>query len=163
MRILALAISLLLISSCKRKTDISQLQYQDEKQLLTLNAIEKTGEKFVCPSLVRLSKDSILIGDKLLAKIFFKKKELRIVNAFVDCHPLKIAAVDTATYKVKGCSNGLLVQGDTIFIGFRPTKLGLNKFPEITILTRDRAKIFRTVKYSFQYKVVENLKTTPMR
>jgi hypothetical protein len=62
--------------------------------------------------------------------------------------------VDTTTHKVSGCSKGLLVENDTIFIGFRPKELGVKQFPEITILTKDDEKVFRTLAYSFSYKVV---------
>lgn len=101
-----------------------------------------------------VSNDSVLVGNELLVKIFLESDELKLVDAFVDCKSVSDPAVDTSTYRVLGCSNRLFVQNDTVFIGFRAGKPGVQRFPDITLLTRDPEKIFRTFKYSFEYKVV---------
>jgi hypothetical protein len=74
----------------------------------------------------------------------------------VDCESIAHASVDTATHEVSGCKQRLYVKEDTILIAFRAAASGLKTFPEITILTKDEDRIFRTMKYTFEYKVVEN-------
>ena len=146
--------SALLVLSCKSGNDgLNLVQYREGEQLLTMNGVERNGEEFIAPRILRLSKDSVLVGEELLVKIFLNDKDIAIVDAFVDCKLVANPSVDTTTYSVSGCSRGLIVQGDTIFIGFRPSEPGVKRFSEITILTRDRARIFRTLQYSFDYKV----------
>lgn len=155
MRICLVAFTVVMCISCKSRTDeIDLVQYKDGEQLLTMNDVERNGEKFIAPRILRLSKDSVLAGDEMLIKIFLERDNLKLVDAFLDCKPITSPTVDTMSYKISGCSKGLIVQNDTIFIGFRPTKSGVQKFSEITILTKDRERIFRTFKYSFEYKVI---------
>jgi hypothetical protein len=142
---------LVCLFSCKK--DIDLVQYREGQQLLTVNNLKKNGENLKSPDIEKVSRDSVNSGEELVVKIFLKDSYLKIVDAFVDCESVENAMVDTATYKVSGCSKGLVVQNDTIFIGFRPTEPGSQEFPEITILTKDSDKIFRTLKYSFLYKV----------
>jgi hypothetical protein len=156
MRIFLLLLAILLGVSCGSRTQRNDLvQYQGGEQLLTMNELEKNGERFIAPRVLRLSKDSVLAGDELLVKIFLEKNDLELVDAFLDCDStVSNPTVDTATYKIRGCSKGLIVQNDTILIGFHPTNPGVQRFSEITILTKDREKVFRTFKYSFEYKVI---------
>ena len=81
---------------------------------------------------------------------------LEVANAFIDCDTVDNASVDTVTYEVSGCKNGLIVKGDTVIIGFRPKVARLKTFRTITIVTKDKEKIFRTIKYTFEYKVTAN-------
>jgi len=156
MRILSIVLILIFSFSCKIKGSKDFLiRYQNGRQLLTLNNTSLEGEKIETPVITKISPDSISIGEELLVKVFIKDAKLNIAEAFVDCESVENPMVDTSTYKVSGCSVGLVVQNDTIFIGFRPTEIGVKKFPEITVLTRDTSKVFRTFGYSFEYKVVE--------
>jgi len=153
MRSIFPAIIFISFFACKKKTDL--VQYKDGHQLLTVNDLNTDGSKAQIPKIGIISPDSIVAGDELVVKIFLKDSNLKIADAFVGCENVSAQAVDTTTYKVSGCSTGLVVQNDTIFIGFRPSKLGLNEFQEITILTRDNDMVFRTIKYSFTYRVVD--------
>jgi len=151
MKLFLTLLILVCLFSCKKDVDI--VQYREGQQLLTVNNLTKNGENLKSPDIGKVSKDSVSSGGELVVKIFLKDSDLKIVDAFVDCKSVENPTVDTATYKVSGCSKGLVVQNDTIFIGFRPTEPGSQEFPEITILTKDSEKIFRTLKYSFFYKV----------
>jgi hypothetical protein len=154
MRMLLFVLGVLLAVSCESKTGkIDLVKYQGREQLLTINDVKRNGEKLKEPRIISLSKDSILVGEELLVKIFLEEADLKLIDAFLNCKSVENPAVDTMTYKVSGCSRGLIVQNDTIFIGFHPTKSGVQKFSEITILTKDKENIFRTFKYSFEYKV----------
>ncbi|MBT1707806.1 hypothetical protein KK062_06220 [Fulvivirgaceae bacterium PWU5] len=156
MRVFLLLITILFGVSCKNRNEsIDLVEYQDGKQLLTMDKLERNGREFIIPKIHRLSKDSVLVGNELLVKIFLGRNDLDLVNAFLDCDSTVVnPTVDTTTYRISGCSRGLIVQNDTILIGFHPTKPGVQRFSEITILTKDRKKVFRTLKYSFEYKVV---------
>jgi hypothetical protein len=154
MRALLLVAICLFAFSCKKKIDLAQ--YQDGQQLLTVNDVKRNGDKIKEPRIMKISTDSVFVGEEFLVKIFLEDADLKIVDAFFNCNPVASPTVDTTTYKVSGCSNGLIVKNDTILIGFSPTELGVQKFPEITILTKDKESIFRTLKYSFEYKIVTN-------
>jgi hypothetical protein len=153
MRSIFPAIIFISLFACKKEADL--VQYKDGHQLLTVNDVNRDGSKLLAPKVGINSPDSIVAGDELVAKIFLKDSNLEIADAFVGCENVSAQVVDTTTYKVSGCSTGLVVQNDTIFIGFRPSKLGLNEFQEITILTRDNERVFRIIKYSFTYRVVD--------
>ena len=157
MRQLFYATILLVMFSCDTKSrDKAFVEYVDGRQLLTVNAIKRNGEKSEGPKINLVSPASARIGKEFLAKIFLSGTDLRIVDAFVACENVDNASVDTATYEVSGCKHGLIVKNDTILIAFKPTTSGLKKFSEITILTKGTDKVFRTMKYTFDYKVVEN-------
>ena len=49
-----------------------------------MNELERSGEAFTAPRVLRLSKDSVLAGDELLVKIFLEKNDLELVDAFLD-------------------------------------------------------------------------------
>lgn len=143
-----------IICSCEAKK-VNLIRYDGTKQFLSMNNLERNGKLFTTPSIIKLSTDSVKRGEEFLAKIFLDKGDLKLVDAFIDCELVEDPSVDTLTYKVSGCSTGLLVRNDTILIGFYPTKLGVLSFPEITLLTKDKENVFRTMQYSFKYKVVE--------
>lgn len=129
------------------------VKFQDGRQLLTVNTVKRNGEKLEEFKIKRTSSDSISVGTELLIKIFLNGTALKIVDAFVDCETVLNPSVDTTTYNVSGCSKGLIIENDTILIGFKPTETGMHTFPEITILTKDKEKTYRTYKYSFEYFV----------
>ena len=148
---------MLAMFSCDTKSnDKDVVEYGDGRQLLTVNEIKRNGEKNEVPIINLVSPDSARIGEEFLAKIFLSGADLKIAGAFVDCENVDNASVDTVTYKVSDCKNRLIVMDDTILVAFKPTTSGVRKFSEITILTRDMDKVFRTMKYSFDYNVVEN-------
>jgi hypothetical protein len=157
MRQLFFGTILLVMFSCDTKSsDKNFVEYVDGGQLLTANEIKRNGEKIEEPRINLVTPDSARIGEEFLAKIFLSGTELRIVDAFVDCENVDNASVDTVTYKISSCKHGLLVKDDTILVAFRPTTSGLKKFSEITILTKGADKVFRTMRYTFDYKVAEN-------
>jgi hypothetical protein len=159
MKVFLTLINILAFVSCAgRKDKIDPVRYLGIEQLLTVNDVDREGGNFVAPEISKLSQDSVVFGEELVVKIFLDREDLHVLEAFVDCQTVPNPAVDTTTYSVTGCSNRLIVQNDTIFIGFRPPEPGIKKFPAITILTRDREKIFRTFTYSFDYKVVKGAK-----
>jgi hypothetical protein len=119
-----------------------------------MNGIARNGDQLITPRILEISRDSILVGDELLVKVFLENKDFKLVKAFIDCDSIAEAAVDTTTYKLSGCSRTLLVQNDTVFIGFRPMNPGLQKISGITVLTRDKERIFRTFRHSFDYTVI---------
>jgi hypothetical protein len=148
---------LLAMFSCDTKlSEKDFVEYVDGRQLLTVNDIKNNGEKIKVPRINLLTQDSARIGEEFLAKIFLSGTDLKIADAFVGCENVDNASVDTVTYKVSGCKHGLLVKDDTILVAFKPTTSGTKRFSEITILTRDTEKVLRTMKYSFDYSVVEN-------
>ena len=78
--------SALLVLSCKSGNDgLNLVQYREGEQLLTMNGVERNGEEFIAPRILRLSKDSVLVGEELLVKIFLNDKDIAIVDALVDC------------------------------------------------------------------------------
>ena len=124
--------------------------------MLSVNKLNRDGSAFDEPKIGKIAPDSVSIGDEFLCKIFLTEGDLIIADAFVNCENVENASVDTMTYKVSGCKNGLMVRDDTIRIGFRPTTAGLKTFWPIKILTRDKEKVFRTLNYTFDYKVGED-------
>ncbi|MFZ6009772.1 MAG: hypothetical protein ACOYXT_05430 [Bacteroidota bacterium] len=145
---------LIVAFSCKDKVDV--VEYENGLQLLTVNDLTRSGRKIQRPEIIRTSHDPVFVGEKLLVKISLRTTDMKIVDAFVDCKATPNPTVDTVTNKVSGCSKGLIVENDTILIVFRPTIPGVKQFPEITILTKDNERVFRTFKYSFDYKVLPN-------
>jgi hypothetical protein len=155
MRIFLLVLIVVFVFACKKRNDkIDLVQYRGGQQMLTMNDLQRNGQKFIAPRIVMVSDDSVLVGNELLVKIFLDGDELELVNAFIDCRNVANPTVDTSAYKVSGCPKGLVVHNDTVFIGFRAGKPGIQKFSEITLLTKDTENIFRTFKYSFEYTVV---------
>lgn len=157
MRQLFFGTILLMMFSCDTKSsDKDFVEYVDGRQMLTVNGIKRNGEKNEEPRINLVTPDSARIGEEFLAKIFLSGTDLKIADAFVDCENVDNASVDTATYKVSGCKHGLIVKDDTILVAFKPTTSGVKKFSEITILTKGTDKVFRTMRYTFDYKVAEN-------
>lgn len=136
-----------------KKKDV--IQYKDGRQLLNVNNVNKEGEVIETPVVRKIAPDSIHIGEEFVAKIFLLEKDQQIVNAFIECTTTHNLSVDTVTNEITGCEKPLYIRNDTILIGFRPSKLGIKQFPEITILTKDQENVFRILPYSFNYHVVE--------
>lgn len=132
------------------------VKYVGGRQLLNINKINRDGVKIEEPKINLMISDSARIGEEFIAKIFLYGSDFEIADAFVDCENFDNPSVDTVTYKVSGCKHGLIVKDDTIFVAYRPASSGTKRFSEITILTRDADKVFRTMKYSFDYNVTEN-------
>lgn len=145
---------LLVMFSCDKKENKKDfVKYSDGRQLLTVNEIKRNGDKIEKPKINLTTPNSAQVGKEFLAKVFLSNTDLKITDAFVDCENVDNASVDTATYKVSGCKHGLIVKNDTILIALKPTSPGVKTFSEITILTRDTENVFRTMKYTFDYKV----------
>ncbi|MBL0745960.1 hypothetical protein [Chryseolinea lacunae] len=156
------AIALLSLFSCTAKTNSkSVVEYTSGRQLLTLNQKTKTGESWQSPEVGRIARHSALIDEEYLVKIFLKDTTIDLIDAYVGCVAVDNPSVDTAAYtfdartRLSGCEQGLVVKNDTIYIGFTPKSPGMKTFEEITLLTRDDEKIFRTQKYVFDFLVVE--------
>jgi hypothetical protein len=148
---------LLVMFSCDTKSsDKDFVKYVNGRQLLTVNEIKRNGDKNEELRINLVTPDSARIGEEFIAKIFLSGSDFRIADAFVDCENVDNASVDTVTNKVSGCKHGLIVKDDTILVAFKPTTSGVKRFSEITILTKDTDKVLRTIKYTFDYKVVEN-------
>jgi hypothetical protein len=149
------------LTSCGT-ADKDLVQYKDGRQILNLNGLTRNGDKLDKFTVDRILTDSISTGEEFLAKIYLTDKNIKLVAAYFDCQTVDHATVDTVVntlnnYKrLDGCKKGLMVENDTIYIAFKPETPGKKTFEEITILTRDKEKIFRTQKYSFDYTVVEN-------
>ena len=156
MRFSSIGILVFVLISCsnKKSDQINLVKYEGREQLLTLNNLTVQGNSINAPVINTISPDSVIVGEELLVKIFIQEPNLKIVEAFFDCQSVPTVAVDTTTFKVRGCTKKLFIRSDTIAIGFRPTEIGVQNFPMITILTRDKEKIFRTYDYSFKYRVV---------
>ena len=109
-----------------------------------------------------ISPDTITVGEPFLAKIFLRGRDYKLIDAYFDCKTVENPTVDTVVNtpnkrkRLDGCTKGLFVDNDTLFISFTPSVAGRKKFEEITLLTRDKEKIFRTEKYTFDYYVAEN-------
>ena len=137
------------------------LRYVNGRQLLNLNGLNRNGTTIIDPTVQIIASDSIRAGDTFLAKVFLDDKHYQLIDAYFDCVEVRQPTVDTAfnasnnRKKLDGCTKGLYVENDTIYISFVPSAPGKHTFIEITILTRDTEKIFRTLKYKFHYVVVE--------
>jgi hypothetical protein len=153
---------MLVFLSCSGASDKDLVQYRHGRQVLNLNGVKRNGQKLDEFKIEKISPDSITTGQKFLAKVFFTSKDIELVAAYIDCDAVEIPTVDTLVnttnnYKrLDGCKEGLVVENDTIYIRFTAGQPGKKNFEEVTILTRDTEKVFRTQKYSFDYKVVEN-------
>ena len=146
-----------ILFSCENRSSYKDLvEYSEGRQLLNVNGVKRDGSEFDEPKIKKDGPDSIKVGDELLVKIFLTNTDLAIVDAFVDCDSVANPSVDTVTYKVSGCKDGLIVKEDTILIGFRPSRTGFYAFLPVMILTKDREGVFRTLRYTFDYKVVED-------
>ena len=120
---------------------------------MSVNDLNKDRSKYHKPEVKKIAPDSISPGHEFVAKIFVTDTALTIANAFVDCKQVAHPSVDTVTYDVTGCSQKLLVGADTVLIAFRPESAGKKTFSGITILTKDKDGIFRTIEYAFDYSV----------
>lgn len=143
----------LLMVACEPNRDRAYVKYKDGKQLLTVNGIEGNGDTLKKFTTLIMAPDTVTVGQEFQAKVFLSTEYLKIADAYVNCAAIKSAAVDTMTYEIAGCEEGLMVQDDTVLIAFRAKAPGTYKFPEITILTVDPKKIFRAHKFSFSYAV----------
>lgn len=152
-----LTIQLLIVACEPKNRDRAYVQYKDGKQLLTVNGIEGNGDTLQEFTTLIMAPDTVAVGQEFTAKVFLSTEYLKIADAYVNCAAIKWAAVDTMTYEIVGCEEGLMVKDDTVFIAFRAKAPGTYKFPEITILTVDPKKIFRAHKYSFNYTVRNNI------
>jgi hypothetical protein len=147
-----LLVGLLFLSgSCKEKIDL--VEYKEGRQLLIVNNLKRNGDSLAAIKIGSIGLDSIEVGKELLIKIFIESPDLKVVDAFIYCKPVSEPSVDTLTFKISGCSQGLIVQNDTVLIGFKPEQVGSYAFPEITMLTRDGERVYRTAKYTFNYNV----------
>lgn len=150
--------------SCDNKTKQKDLiQYKDGRQSLTVNKIDRFGKNIELPEIGVILSDSIIVGKELLAKVYMKdKRDFKMIDAYIDCIEVENPSVDTIpdpinkVKRLSGCRKGLITRNDTIYIGLTPQRTGKMTFGEITILTRDMDKIYRTQKYSFDYNVIEN-------
>lgn len=140
--------------ACKEKDTLS-LQYEEGKQILSVNGLSSDGTAMKPPTIGKMCPDSIALGNELLVKVFLLDNDFRIVNAFIDCNAREKSMADTATFKIDGCSQQLMVKSDTVFIGFSPNKAGIHSFPSMVILTQDKQRVLRSYSYEFQYKVFE--------
>ena len=161
MRRIILGTILLLFSCDHPAQEADMVRYRDGRQLLNLNEMKRNGDPLDVPRVERISLDSIAVGEEFSAKIFLTDKNYDIVAAYYDCKNVDNPTVDTIgstpnRYKLDGCKRGLMVENDTIYIYFRGGIPGSNAFEEITILTRDKQKIFRTQNYTFNYKIRSN-------
>ena len=151
-------LTILFAFSCSPGSDRNLVEYRNGRQLLNVNETQRNGDRLDKPTVKRLSPDSISVGEEFLARIFLDDKDFDLVAAYFDCDTSQLQTVDTTTavpYKIDGCKWRLEVKSDTIFIAFHGGKPGKRTFHEITILTRDREKIYRTQKYTFDYTVTE--------
>lgn len=152
-----LTVQLFMVACEPRNRDRAYVRYKDRKQLLTVNEIEGNGDTLQKFTTLIMAPDTVAVGEEFAAKVFLSTEYLNIADAYVNCAAIKWAAVDTMTYEIEGCEEGLVVKDDTVFIGFRAKAPGTYKFPEITILTVDPKKIFRAHKYAFSYTVKKNI------
>jgi hypothetical protein len=135
------------------------VEYQDGRQLLTLNDKTKEGDALIKPTVKLLTPDTINVNEKFQAKIFLSDKNYELIAAYFDCQLVNNPTVDTVIntkndYKrLDGCKKGLFVKNDTILIEFMAVAAGKKKFEEITILTSDQNRIFRTQICTFDYYV----------
>jgi hypothetical protein len=139
------------------KSDPSLLQYRDGRQLLTLNETDETGHRISRPKVRMIAPDSIVVGEVYSTRIFLTDTDEDFIVAFTDCNMVDTLSIDTTTFQIGGvCRSKLFAQDDTVFVAFRPQSPGINTFQTIKIVTRDKYRIFRTIDYSFDYKVVDN-------
>lgn len=163
MKITFMAFLLLTTTSCNQnRPDRNLLQYINGRQLLNLNGLTLDGNPIEDLKVERISPDSITVGEPFLAKIFITDKDYRLIDAYVECTTIENPTVDTAANpankrkRLDGCTKGLFVHNDTIFISFTPSLPGQKAFEEITLLTKDSNQVFRTQKYTFDYYVVKH-------
>jgi hypothetical protein len=161
MRIFFTGYILLAISCNQITSDKPPLQYINGRQLLNLNGLTIDGETLEIPGIDRVSPDSVFAGEQFIAKLFIADSAYELIDAYFGCEAIENPTVDTAIEasnkhrRLDGCRKGLFVQNDTIFISFTPIVSGKKTFEQITVLTRDRCKIFRTQIYTFDYYVIE--------
>ncbi len=148
--------TILTLVACHNKKDL--VEYKDGRQLLTLNHQTRNGDSLELPKVVKVSPDSVPVGEQYLTKIFLDNSGFRIVDAYIDCATVDNPSVDTVENtenkrkRLSGCKMGLIVKNDTILIYQIPQKQGTYKFHDITILTRGKDKIYRTQHFTFDYK-----------
>jgi hypothetical protein len=158
-----LIVAMLILGVCRcGSKQLDLLQYQNGRQVLNLNGLKRNGEPLPEPEIGILLPDSVKVGDELVAKIFLQEEDVQLVDAYYACQSVENPTVDTLietsnmVKRLDGCTKRLMVSHDTIRIGFRPSKPGVRTFEQITILTRDKERVFRTQAFTFDYKVVEN-------
>ena len=155
MRILPICIVVLLFGCRNAREDY--LRYQDGRQLLTLNATDKAGEKIERPEVWIIAPDSIRAGEEFLAKLFLSETDEKITAGYTDCNFTESPSVDTTTLQIDGCKARLLVRKDTVLVAFKPQSAGIKTFQIVTLVTRDKRGIFRTIDYTFKYKVFSRI------
>lgn len=108
---------------------------------MNLNGLTRFGDSLANPKVGIEIPDSVIVGDELVATIFLEDEGFDLISAYVDCKDLTKAIVDTVSHPTGGglaewCEMELMVQNDTLYIGFRPTQPGIKPLQEITLLTR---------------------------
>lgn len=158
---LTIFFTILIFYSCERqKSDL--VEYKDGRQLLSVNETDRKGNKINLPKVGVDLPEKITVGNELTVKVFLKeRKDFSLIDAYYDCATVENASVDTVPNpankmkRLSGCKMGLINQNDTIYITLIPQKMGKATFNEITLLTRDKEKIYRTQKFTFEYTVDE--------
>ena len=85
------------------------------------------------PKIEIISADTIGIGEPFLAKIFLADSDYKLIDAYFDCETVQNPTVDTVVNttnkrkRLDGCTKGLFVDNDTIFISFTPSLPGQKK------------------------------------
>ncbi|MCE7057191.1 hypothetical protein LZF95_21095 [Algoriphagus sp. AGSA1] len=99
-------------------------------------------------------KDENIVDEELIAKAFLNRNNWEIVNAYFDCESPKMINYSKDKEGINGCEKELFVKNDTIYIGFTPTKLGVNTFDGIEVLIKSKNSNLKIVSGSFNYNVV---------
>jgi hypothetical protein len=155
MRLLIIS-TILLIISCDNKTKENDLlEYKDGRQLLTLNYVKRNGDSLDPIAFGLLSPNTIRVGEEFVARIFLMDSSCKIVAAYFNCNRVNNPSVDTTSLDSSGCKIRLHVEHDTIYIAFKSDTVGTKAVDPLTILTRDKEKVFRTLDYRYTMKVVE--------
>jgi hypothetical protein len=161
MRILFIGF-VLILTSCNQSRNTDLIQYINGRQVLSLNGLTRDGTPLDNPKIEIISPDTIILGEPFFAKIFLADNNYKLIDAYFDCKTVDNPTVDTVVNtidklkRLDGCTKRLFVGNDTILISFTPAVPGQKTFEEITVLTRDNERIFRTQKYTFDYYVAEN-------
>ncbi|MEL6559325.1 MAG: hypothetical protein AAFQ94_14135 [Bacteroidota bacterium] len=162
MRYLLVLIGICLLAFCQQRLEkLDLVEYQNGRQVLNMNDRAKDGKKLVLPTVEINAPDTIKVNEKFNAEIYLSDSNYQLVAAYFDCELVDHPTVDTVVYtandtkRLDGCRKGLMVKNDTILIQFYPSRSGQRTFSEITILTLDNDRIFRTQNYSFNFYVAK--------
>ncbi|MGM0581376.1 MAG: hypothetical protein ACQETL_11890 [Bacteroidota bacterium] len=144
----------LMLTSCSQPASVAE--YKAGRQILNVNELTGEGEPMEAVNLKIIKPDSVKIKEEAIFRIVTTDPAFKIVNGIFDCDISNQSLIDTTSFKVDDCIKGFAVKNDTMYIAFKPQKIGTYDFwTEIVGISKGPQGLLRYHTGTFQYTVTE--------